>query len=75
MITPQQIKHWIEQGLEGASAQVQGEDGVHFEAAVICPAFKGKNMLEQHRMVYEALGDKMQGAIHALSLKTYSPEV
>ncbi len=69
MITPEQIKQWIEQGLAGAVAEVTG-DGVHFEAQVICPAFTGKNLLEQHRMVYHALGDKMQGAIHALSLRT-----
>ena len=70
MITATDIKQWIEQGLPGAKAQVAGEDGAHFQATVICPAFAGKNMLEQHRMVYEALGGKMQGAIHALGLHT-----
>lgn len=68
-ITPDNIKQWIEQALPDAKAVVTG-DGVHFEALVICPLFAGKNMLAQHRMVYEALGDKMKQAIHALSLRT-----
>lgn len=70
MITPDEIKQWIEQGLPEAKAEVSGNDGVHFEALVVCPAFAGKSMLQQHRMVYEVLGDKMQSAIHALSLHT-----
>lgn len=69
MVTPQEIKQWIEQGLPGAKAEVTG-DGAHFEATVICAAFAGKNMLAQHRMVYDALGDKMKSTIHALSLRT-----
>lgn len=72
MVTPVDIKQWIEQGLIGAQAQVTG-DGRHFEAVVVCPAFAGKNTLEQHRMVYDALGDKMREAIHALSLRTLTP--
>lgn len=71
-ITPENIKQWIEQGLPGAHASVTG-DGRHFEANVICADFAGKNMLAQHRMVYAALGDKMQGDIHALSLRTSLP--
>jgi len=69
MVTPQDIKQWIESGLAGAKAEVSG-DGTHFEAMVICAAFAGKSILVQHRMVYEALGDKMKSTIHALSLHT-----
>lgn len=72
MVTTDQIKQWIEQGLPGAEAEVTG-DGVHFEAKVIFSGFAGKNMLEQHRMVYDALGNKMAAAIHALSLRTITP--
>ncbi len=72
MPTPEEVKCWIEEGLNGASAEVVG-DGRHFEAVVISPEFSGKMMLEQHRMVYSGLGDKMD-VIHALSLKTYTPE-
>jgi acid stress-induced BolA-like protein IbaG/YrbA len=68
------IQTLIEQGLSGASAQVQGADGVHFEATVICAAFAGKAPLARHRMVYATLGERMGGEIHALSLRTLTPE-
>lgn len=68
------IARMIEAGLPGAQARVQGEDGVHFEATVVCAAFAGKLPLARHRMVYAALGELMGGAIHALSLKTLTPD-
>ena len=68
-----EIKTMIERGLPGSQAIVSG-DGTHFEAKVIFKDFTGKSMLEQHRMVYETLGDSMQGAIHALSIRTYTPQ-
>ena len=68
------LKSLIERGLEGASVQVNG-DGRHFEAVVVSDAFAGKPTIAQHRMVYAALGDSFQtDALHALSLKTYTPE-
>ena len=68
------IRQLIETGLPGAQAQVQGDDGVHFEATVVCEAFRGKLPLARHRMVYATLGDLMGGAIHALALKTVTPD-
>ena len=68
------IHHLIQQGLPGARVDVRGEDGVHFEALVISPDFAGKLPLARHRMVYATLGDLMGGAIHALSLRTLTPE-
>lgn len=73
-MTPDTIRELIEQGLPGAQALVQGDDGVHFEALVVCDAFKGKLPLARHRMVYATLGELMGGEIHALSLKTLTPE-
>lgn len=73
-MTPDTIRQLIEQGLPGAQALVQGDDGVHFEALVLCDAFKGKLPLARHRMVYATLGELMGGEIHALSLKTLTPE-
>ena len=67
------IRNLIEAGLPGARAEVQGEDGVHFEATVVCEAFAGKLPLARHRMVYASLGELMGGAIHALALKTVTP--
>jgi acid stress-induced BolA-like protein IbaG/YrbA len=68
------IKNLIEQGLPGAQAQVHGPDGVHFEATVLSSAFAGKLPLARHRMVYATLGELMGGEIHALSLKTLTPD-
>lgn len=68
------IRKLIETGLPGATAQVQGEDGVHFEAIVVSDAFRGKLPLARHRMVYATLGELMGGAIHALQLKTITPD-
>jgi acid stress-induced BolA-like protein IbaG/YrbA len=70
---PQDIKQLIEQGLPGAQAEVDG-DGHHFEALIVAEAFAGKTMLQQHQMVYAALGDKMGAEIHALSFRTLTPE-
>ncbi len=64
------IRQLIETGLPGAIAQVQGDDGVHFEATVVCDAFAGKLPLVRHRMVYATLGGRMGGEIHALQLRT-----
>ncbi|WP_372014795.1 BolA family protein [Pseudoxanthomonas sp. 10H] len=68
------IRRMIEDGLPGARAQVQGDDGVHFEALVVAEAFRGKLPLARHRLVYATLGDLMGGAIHALALKTVTPD-
>ncbi|MEO5629676.1 MAG: BolA/IbaG family iron-sulfur metabolism protein [Thermomonas sp.] len=67
------IRQMIETGLPGASAQVQGDDGVHFEATVVCDGFAGKLPLARHRMVYATLGGRMGGEIHALQLRTLTP--
>lgn len=75
MITAEQIRSWIEQGLPNCTARVEGDDGTHFNAVVVCAAFAGKTMLQQQRMVYATLGDRLaRGEIHALALKTYTPE-
>ena len=68
------IRTLIEAGMPGARVEVQGEDGVHFEAQVVSEAFRGKLPLARHRMVYATLGDLMGGEIHALSLRTLTPE-
>jgi acid stress-induced BolA-like protein IbaG/YrbA len=68
------IKTLIEQGLPGAVADVRGDDGVHFEATVVSPDFAGKLPLARHRMVYATLGERMGGEIHALSLRTLTPD-
>ena len=68
------IRTLIEHGLPGARVQVHGPDGVHFEAQVVSDAFRGKLPLARHRLVYATLGERMGGEIHALALKTLTPE-
>jgi len=68
-----ELKKLLEEGIPGAEVAVQG-DGDHFEATVVSDAFEGKSSVQQHQMVYAALGDLMQGAVHALSFRTYTPE-
>ncbi len=68
------IQELIEAGLPGAQARVSGDDGVHFEATVVAEAFRGKLPLARHRMVYATLGERMGGEIHALALRTLTPD-
>jgi len=72
MVTPENVKTYILQGLDCAYIQVEG-DGRHFDAVIVSAAFEGKGMLQQHQLVYRALGGKMED-IHALSMKTFTPE-
>lgn len=73
MVTPEDIKGWIEQGIDDCQVEIEG-DGQHFYATIVSPAFSGKNRVQQHQMVYRVLGDRMQEQIHALSMQTQSPE-
>lgn len=69
-MTAEQIAELIRQGLPDAEVTVRGDDGAHFEAEVVSAEFVGKGIVQQHRMVYATLGDRMGGEIHALALKT-----
>ena len=73
-MTPKIIKELIETQLPDADIKVESEDGTHFRALIVSGLFHGKSMLEQHKMVYEALGNKIGKDIHALSLKTFTPQ-
>ena len=71
--TPELIHSYISAGLECTHLQVEG-DGQHFTAVIVSPAFAGKNRIQRHQVVYAALGDRMREEIHALSMKTLTPE-
>ena len=73
MITPEDIKNLIEKNLAQSEVTISG-DGRHFDAVVVCPEFAGKTRIQQHQMVYGALGDRMKVQIHALSMRTLTPE-
>ena len=69
----EEIKKLIEVGVPNSQVEVDG-DGTHFTAVIVCDVFAGKNMVQQHQVVYRALGDKMGTDIHALSIQTHTPE-
>jgi acid stress-induced BolA-like protein IbaG/YrbA len=73
MVTAESIKQSIAAGLDCAHVEVAG-DGHHWEAVIVSTAFQGKNKVQQHQLVYRALGDRMREEIHALSMKTLTPE-
>ncbi|WP_128478422.1 BolA family protein [Halorussus pelagicus] len=72
------VTELIESNLEDAEATVSHPRGVddedHLAATVVSPAFEGESLVAQHELVYDALGDHMTDDIHALELKTYTPE-
>lgn len=72
MVTPEQLKTWIESGFDAAEVAVEG-DGHHFEATIVATEFEGKSRIQRHQLVYAALGDKMKAEVHALSMKTLTP--
>ena len=73
MTTPEQLKTYIETGMQCDHVDVKG-DGAHFEAVIVSALFRGKNKVQQHQVVYKALGDRMREEIHALSMQTLTPE-
>ncbi len=71
--TPELIYGYIKAGLDCTHLEVEG-DGQHFKAIIVSPAFAGKRPIQRHQLVYAALGDRMREEIHALSMKTLTPE-
>jgi acid stress-induced BolA-like protein IbaG/YrbA len=67
--TAKQVRQYIEAGLPCEYIDVEG-DGQHFSATIVSQAFEGKPTLQRHRIVYQALGERMKAEIHALSMKT-----
>ena len=73
MVEPGSIEQSIRAGIACTHLEVRG-DGAHFDAVIVSPAFEGLTRVRQHQLVYAALGDRMREEIHALSMKTFSPE-
>jgi len=73
MVRPEDIRQYIAAGLACDHLDVAG-DGHHFEALIVSPAFQGKSRVQRHQLVYGALGDRMREEIHALSMRTLTPE-
>jgi acid stress-induced BolA-like protein IbaG/YrbA len=73
LVQPDDIKRYIEEVLPCEHIEVSG-DGQHFEALIVSEAFRGKSRVQQHQLVYKALGERMREEIHALSMRTLTPE-
>jgi stress-induced morphogen len=74
MTSPDEIRRHIETALPGARVEVADTTGAgdHFDVEVVAPGFAGRTLVEQHQLVYQALGTLMP-RIHALSLRTTTP--
>ncbi|MBN9473744.1 MAG: BolA family transcriptional regulator [Bordetella sp. SCN 67-23] len=71
--TPEQVRQYIVDGLPCEHVDVQG-DGQHFEAVIVSAEFAGKRLIARHQLVYAALGERMREEIHALSMRTLTPQ-
>jgi acid stress-induced BolA-like protein IbaG/YrbA len=74
MVTKEHIRDLIAAHLDCDRLEVLGDDGAHFEALIVSKAFEGRRLVQRHQLVYAALGDRMREEIHALSMKTLTPE-
>jgi acid stress-induced BolA-like protein IbaG/YrbA len=73
MVTPASIEQSIRSGLVCEHLEVLG-DGQHFQALIVSAEFAGRNRVQRHQLVYAALGERMREEIHALSMRTLTPE-
>ena len=71
--TPDELQRAISAHLQCEALRIDG-DGQHFDALIVSRAFEGKSRIERHRLVYAALGDRMRQRVHALSMRTLTPE-
>jgi stress-induced morphogen len=74
MISPQDLHALLQAGFPDAEIRLTDLTGTqdHYEASLVSDVFEGKPLLEQHRLVYAALGEAMKEKVHAFSFKTYT---
>ena len=72
-MTAEQLREFIRERLPCEHIEVSG-DGRHFAAVIVSPEFREKTLVQRHQLVYSVLGDKMKREVHALSMKTLTPE-
>ena len=70
--TPDEVHAFIAAGLPCSHLEVSG-DGRHFFATIVSSEFEGLSRVRRHQRVYAALGERMKEQIHALSMKTLTP--
>ena len=76
MMEPSEVKRLLNAAFPDADVDLVDLTGTkdHYQARIVSSAFVGKSLIQQHQLVYGALGEAMGGPIHALALKTYAPE-
>jgi len=74
------VESLIEEGIPDAVARVTAprihndeDEDAHFAVVAVSPAFEGESLVDQHQLVYDAVGDHMTRSVHALEIETYSP--
>lgn len=75
-MSPSELEGELRRTFPDAEIEIKDLTGTqdHYQARIVSSAFVGKNRIEQHRMVYAALGSAMSGPVHALALATFTPE-
>jgi acid stress-induced BolA-like protein IbaG/YrbA len=73
MVSAESVKAGIAGGLACEHLEVIG-DGQHFQALIVSAQFAGRSRVQRHQLVYAALGSRMREEIHALSMRTLTPE-
>jgi acid stress-induced BolA-like protein IbaG/YrbA len=76
MMPIEQVESLLAKAFPGETVQVENPqgDGEHYQVLIVSAQFQDKSMVEQHQMVYAALGGAMRSAIHAMALRTFTPE-
>jgi acid stress-induced BolA-like protein IbaG/YrbA len=75
MVSSEQVEQAIKAQIPDAQVQVITPDGEHYEVTVVSSQFEGKGLVQQHQLVYRAIQQEMlSGAIHAMAVKTYTPQ-
>jgi acid stress-induced BolA-like protein IbaG/YrbA len=75
MVSSEQVEQAIKAQIPDAQVQVITPDGEHYEVTVVSSQFEGKGLVQQHQLVYRAIQEEMlSGAIHAMAVKTYTPQ-
>lgn len=73
ILTSKQLEQYIQSSLPCEYLHVDG-DGQHFFATIVSVDFNGLRLIQRHQKVYAVLGERMREEIHALSMKTLTPE-
>jgi stress-induced morphogen len=76
MMEPKEVERLLLQAFPDAEIDLVDLTGTqdHYQARIVSELFAGRSLIEQHQLVYRALGEAMKGPIHALALKTYTPD-